>query len=280
MINSRNRTYWMFVAPLLCFLAVFFFLPLAQVLIYSVTEPSWGLQNFARLFTSVTVQRILLLTLKITAFTTLICVVVGYVIAYAMVHVSGRRYMLMMFFVLVPFWLSIVIRAFAWIVLLRNNGIVNTFLVDFGLTDAPIRLVRNEFGVLVGIVHVMLPFAVLTLLSSLKGVDKRLVLAARSLGASWWQSFWQVYLPNSIPGIFGAAIIVSIVTLGFFITPVILGGGRSVMVAEYVSVQALTLGKVGEAAMLSVVMMMAVALLIFGLGRIVNLRDLLGARQS
>jgi putative spermidine/putrescine transport system permease protein len=228
----------------------------------------------------VTVQRILLLTLKITAFTTLICVVVGYIIAYAMVHVSGRRYMLMMFFVLVPFWLSIVIRAFAWIVLLRNNGIVNTFLVDFGLTDAPIRLVRNEFGVLIGIVHVMLPFAVLTLLSSLKGVDKRLVLAARSLGASWWQSFWQVYLPSSMPGIFGAAIIVSIVTLGFFITPVILGGGRSVMVAEYVSVQALTLGKVGEAAMLSVVMMMAVALLILGLGRIVNLRDLLGARQS
>jgi putative spermidine/putrescine transport system permease protein len=271
--------YWMFVAPLLCFLAIFFFLPLAQVLVYSVTDPSWGLQNFERLFSSGAIQRILLLTLKITVMTTLICVVVGYVIAYAMVHATGRRYMLMMFFVLVPFWLSIVIRAFAWIVLLRNNGIVNSFLVDVGLIDAPLRLARSEFGVLVGIVHVMLPFAVLTLLSSLKGVDTRLVLAARSLGATWWQSFRQIYLPITIPGIFGAGIIVSIVTLGFFITPVILGGGRSVMVAEYVSVQALVVGRMGEAAMLSVVMMAAVALLLCSLTRVVNLRDLFGTRQ-
>lgn len=270
-----------FVLPLVAFLAVFFYWPLAEVLVLSVTEPDVGLQNYAKLASSKVIHQILLTTLRVTLVTTVLSVAIGYLIAYAIVHAHSRSTRsLLLLCVVVPFWMSIIIRAFAWLIMLRGNGIVNDALIAAGLIDAPLPLSRNEFGVVVGVVHIMVPIAALTILANLRGISPSYVKAARSLGAGPWFAFRTVYFPISLPGLIGGSMITFMFTLGFFITPALLGGGRVVMVAEYISVKTLVLAQLGEPAMLAVVLMAAVFLLLLTLGRVTNLRGLLSGGRA
>lgn len=265
-----------FVLPLLIFMAVFFYWPLTEVLLMSVTEPEFGLGNYRKLFESSIIQQILFTTLRVTILTTALSVGVGYLLAYAIVHArGGLAQNLLLVCIVAPFWMSIIIRAFAWLIILRGNGIVNESLMAMGLIDSPLPLSRNEFGVVVGVVHIMVPIAALTILGNLRGISPSYVKAARSLGAGPWFAFRAVYLPISMPGIIGASMITFMFTLGLFITPSLLGGGRVVMVAEYISVKTLVLAQLGEPAMLAVVLMAAVFLLLLSLGRVVNLGGLL-----
>lgn len=184
----------------------------------------------------------------------------------------------MMFCVLLTFWLSVLIRAFAWVMLLRSQGIINTGLQEFGLIDQPLRLVRNEFGVVVGMVHFMLPLAVLPLYSNMTGIEARLVSAARGLGASPARAFLDVYLPLSKPGIVAATILVFVFSLGFFITPALLGGGKVVMISEYIQVSFEETLRWGQAAMLASTLLFSVLLSLALMARFVDLKKVFGAR--
>jgi putative spermidine/putrescine transport system permease protein len=184
----------------------------------------------------------------------------------------------MLTLVLVSFWVSVLVRAFAWLTLLRSNGIINEWLIGLGLIDEPLDLVRNQFGVLVGMVHYMIPYAVLPLLANMKGIDTRLMSASRGLGAGAVETFIRIYLPLSLPGIIAAGLLVFIISLGFFVTPAILGGGRVLMIAEYVSVQVLITTQWGAASMLSAVLLISVFGLLFLMSRFVNLNTMFGAR--
>jgi len=268
-----------FIAPILLFLAVFFYWPLFDVLTLSVTEPRIGLQNYEKLLFSGLIHEILWTTLRVTLLTTMASVGAGYLIAYAIVHATRRTQKLLLLLTILTFWMSITIRAAAWLILLRGNGLVNTFLMETGLINAPLELSRNELGVLIGITHIMIPIAALTILANLKGINANYVKAARSLGASPWFAFWTVYLPISRPGLIGASMIVFMFTLGFFITPSLLGGGRVIMVAEYISVKTLFLSQFGEPAMLAAVLMAFVFLLLTILGRFVNVMNMLSGRR-
>ena len=166
----------------------------------------------------------------------------------------------------------------AWLTLLGRNGLVNGALMGIGVVDEPVALVRNELGVLIGMVHYMIPYAVLPILANMQGIDQRVVSASRGLGAGALYTFWRIYLPLSAPGIFAAGILVFIISLGFYVTPAILGGGRVLMVAEYVSVQVLVTVQWGVGAMLATTLLIGVFALMFILSRFMRIGELFGAR--
>jgi putative spermidine/putrescine transport system permease protein len=269
--------YWLLVAPALGAMLAFYFFPLTRVLWISVTEPRPGLDNYALLVTSASVHRMLLVTARLCVITTTVTLLLGYVVAYAMVHARGRHLRWLTFFVLLPLWVSVLVRAFSWVTLLRSNGLVNQGLLGLGLIGEPLPLVRNEFGVAVGMIHYMIPFAVLPLYANMQGIDLRLIAAARGLGARPLQAFLRVFLPLSLPGLVGAGVLVFIFSLGFYVTPAILGGGRVFMIAEYIGVQILNVIRWGLGAMLATTLLIGVLLLMAALGRLVNLRKLFGA---
>lgn len=268
---------WGLIAPALISLSLLYIYPLLGVLWISVTEPKPGLSNYALLVTRPDVTRVLLTTLRVGLLTTLISLALGYVVAYAMIRASTRKLRLMIMFVLVPLWISVLVRAFAWVTLLRAGGIINSVLLDLGIIHKPIELVYNEIGVVIGMVHYMVPLAVLTLFANMRGIDRRLVRAARGLGATPVTAFLRVFLPLSVPGIVAAGILVFIFSLGFYITPAILGGGKTLMVAEYITVMIMETLNWGLGTMLASALMIAVLLMLFLLSRFVDLRRVFGA---
>jgi putative spermidine/putrescine transport system permease protein len=258
-------------------LAVLYFVPLGNVLLTSVTDPKPGLQNYGLLFISVAVQKVMLTTLRIASITTFFALLLGYAVAYVMRAASTRTQRLMVVLVLLPFWISILVRSFAWIALLGTQGPLNEALMAWGIVDEPVALVRNETGVLIAMVHVMVPYAVLTLYANMRGIDVGLVSAARSLGASRFQAFRLVFFPLTAPGLIGAGLLVFILSLGFYITPALLGGGRVLMIAQYVAIQVNDTLRWGLGTMLSTTLMIAVLGILWALSRVVDVKRLFGA---
>jgi len=275
--RRAGTVHWLLIAPALGLILAFYVAPLLKILALSFLDPTPGLQNYRLLFTSGAIERILWTTTRICALTTGLTLVGGYAIAYALVHAGERQRQWMLFCVLLPFWLSVLVRAFAWIMLLRREGAVNSTLLALGVIDSPLTLVRNEFGVIVGMVHYMLPYAILPLYANMQGIDRRLVAAARGLGAKPFGAFRRVFLPLSMPGIIGALVLVFIFSLGFYITPAILGGGKTVMIAEYIATNILDNIRWGLATMLASTLLATVFLLLALMWRVVDLRKLLGA---
>lgn len=275
---SLRRVYWWLIAPAVLLMLVFYIYPLIQVLWISVTDPVPGLGNYMELIDRSLIHRIWITTIRVCLITTIITVVCGYIVAYTMAQVGERQRTWMMFCVLLTFWLSVLIRAFAWVMLLRTQGLINTGLQELGLIDQPLRLVRNEFGVIVGMVHFMLPLAVLPIYSNMTGIQSRLVSAARGLGASPWTAFKDVYLPLSKPGVIAATILVFVFSLGFFITPALLGGGKVVMISEYIQVSFEETLRWGQATMLASTLLFSVFLTLALVARFVDLKKVFGAR--
>jgi len=268
------------VMPAFVLLIVLFLFPLFQIGWISVSDPSPGFYNYKKIFTSSTHGKILYQTFYMCVIVTVISLLLGYIIAYTMDHLESRRTVaLMLFFVLLPFWTSILIRAYSWIAILRQDGIINHFLMRFGLTSDPIILVRNRFGVIVGMVHVMLPFMILPLFSVMKGIDRRVVQAARSLGAKPVAAFWKIYFPLSLPGVYAGVILVFILSLGFYITPVLLGGGRFVMVAEYIALQIQLVLQWGMGSAMAILLLLMVLILLVVFGRFINIQKLMGGSR-
>lgn len=275
-MRGRRWGYLLLLALLPLFVALVYILPFLGVVRWSVTLPEPGLSQYARVFTDPIVLSVLGRTLRVCLVVTVITVVLGYVLSYVWVFGTRRQRIIVEFGVLIPFWISTLTRAFGWLALLYNRGIVNTALTDLGLVDFPLMLVRNEFGVVVGMVHFLVPFAVLPLASSMRQVDGRVLMAARGMGSGRLRTFWQIFLPMTLPGVLGAAVITFIFSLGFFITPAILGGGRSVLIAEFIYIQTFQTVNWGLAGAISVVLVVATALLIALLLRVTRVERLFG----
>ena len=284
-LQARNmwrylpRGGWLLVAPLMVLVLGLFLGPLTNIMVISVTDPKPGLGNYAALFQSDALGGILWTTLRVCVLTTAISVTLGYCIAHAMIHALARERNWMLSLLLVSFWISVLVRTFSWLMLLGRNGLVNNGLEAIGLITQPIEFMRNELGVLIGMVHYMVPYAVLPLLASMQTIDARVLAASRNLGASPAQTFWRVYLPLTRPGLVAAALLVFILSLGFYVTPAILGGGKVLMVAEYISVQILVTLRWGTAAMLAVLMLGGVLGLLFVMSRFMKLSTVFGGAK-
>jgi putative spermidine/putrescine transport system permease protein len=277
--GSAMRAYWAFILVPLAVLVAFYFYPLGKVLWLSVTVPTPGFGNYEKLLASEAIQRIMLNTLRISLLTSGIALALGYAIAYALLQAPPARRTWMLAIVLLSFWLSVLVRGFAWITLLQSRGVVNTVLMSLGVIDAPLPLVRNELGVVIGMVHYLIPYAVLPIYASMQGIDPRLVPAARGLGASRFAAFRRVFLPLSLPGLISAGVLLFIFSLGFYITPALLGGGKTVMLAEYISVQILDALNWGTGSMLATTLLVAVIAILAVVSRFADLRALYGAKS-
>jgi putative spermidine/putrescine transport system permease protein len=249
--------------------------PVLRILALGFTDPKPGFANYVLLGSNATLLRIIGTTALMSVMTTAITVGLAYVIAYAMVHIGRRELKWMFFFILLAFWLSILVRTFAWIIILRSEGPINQVLLWLGIVKQPIQLVRNTFGVVLGMVHVMLPLAILPLYSALGGIDQRLTAAARGLGCGRWRAVAWVFLPLSAPGLVAATVLV----FGFFITPAVLGGGRVIMIAEYIRTQFEVTLRWGYAAMLATTLLVSVFVILGLAARFVNLRRVLGGAR-
>ncbi len=257
-------------APLLLFLALAYAIPFLGVVKWSVTLPEPGLGQYRTLATDPLVQSVVVRTLRICLAVTVFSVAGAYAIAVLWVRGTPGQRMFAEFCILVPFWISLLTRAFGWVALLSNRGLINTWLQSIGVISEPLALVRNEFGVIVGMTHFLIPFAVFPIASAMRSLDERVLLAARGMGASRTRIFWTVFVPMTKSGIIGAALIVFVFALGFFVTPAILGGGRSVMIAELIYLRIFQSPDWGLGSAISVVMVVAVGLLLAALFRFIK----------
>lgn len=276
---GEKTQYWMLILPALAIMVFFYILPVLGIWQISVTEPATGFDNFAKAAGSSAVRTSFKLTFRIAAVTTIGCILLGYIVAYAISNYAGRLTPLMLALVILPFWVSVLIRSFSWIVLLGRSGLVNDTLRDAGIIDSPLRLMHNEFGVLVAMIHVMLPFAILPMLTNMRGIPDAYVKAARGLGASEWTAFRQVYFPQTLPGVMSGALLVFVLSLGFYVTPALLGGGRVLMISEYITYQIQEFLAWGLGSALSVLLLIATALVLLIAARFVNLRNALLERK-
>jgi putative spermidine/putrescine transport system permease protein len=178
---------------------------------------------------------ILVRTFSISAIVTLLCILMGYPLAYWLTTLNERRANLMMILVLLPFWTSVLVRIAAWIVLLQSNGLVNRFLMSAGLTGEPVPLLFNRLGVIIAMAHILLPFMILPLYSVMKSVPSNYVRAAVSLGSPPLAAFFRVYVPQTYPGVAAGGLLVFITSIGYYVTPALLGGAGDQMLSYYVA---------------------------------------------
>ncbi len=219
-------------------LAVLFVYPISRIIYTSfLIDGSFSLDHYRRIIEVDAYIRVLRTTLTIGFQVTLICLLLGYPLAYFLASVPTRWQRILIILVLVPFWTSFLVRTYAWMVLLQRRGVVNDWLMSLGLTSEPVQMMYNRMGVLVGMVHVMLPFMVLPLFAVMIGIDRNLIRAAQNLGASPFQAFRRVFLPLSLPGIAAGSILVFILSIGFYITPALMGGRQDTMIAQLIEAQ-------------------------------------------
>jgi ABC-type spermidine/putrescine transport system, permease component I len=223
-------------------------------------EPT--LANYARMLRPVYV-RTFISTFEVAGLVTLTCVVIGYPVAYLLSQLSERVAGILMIFVILPFWTSVLVRTYAWLVILQRTGLINTWLVNAGLISEPLPLVHNLLGTVIGMVHVMLPFLILPLYASMRAINPVYMRAAANCGASPVQAFWQVFLPLSLPGLAAGVGLVFVLCLGYFVTPALLGGGRVSMWAMQIANNISVYGNWGAASALGVVLLVVTGIILY-----------------
>lgn len=201
--------------------------------------------------------RILARTFWIAGVVTLVCLALGYPVAYLLATLPARTANVLMIFLLVPFWTSLLVRTAAWVVVLQREGVLNSLLVGAGVIDAPLPMIFNRFAVYVAMVHILLPFMVLPLYSVMRGIPPLHTRAALSLGATPFTAFRRVYLPQTAPGIGAGVLLVFIQALGYYITPALVGGAEDQMLSYFIAFYASRTINWGMAAALSILLLAA-----------------------
>lgn len=252
---TKLRPY-MLLAPLLVFLAAFFFMPLAQVLWLSLTDPHPGIANYAHFFGDPFYLQVLGMTLVTSLLVTVCCLVLGYPLAYCLTRATARFGGAVLLVVGMSYWTSFLVRSYAWMIILGNSGPISGLLRMLGVA-APPELLFTRFASSLGMVHALLPLMVITLYSVMKKIDPALVRAAANLGASPFAAFRAVFLPLSLPGIVNGCTMVFIVSLGFYVMPALLGSPSEQMMAGLIGEQMEEFGSFGDASAMAVVLTFA-----------------------
>ena len=260
---------WQVALPLTLFFMLFFIAPLALLLSVSFyNEPQMltnGLQQYADFFSRAINFDVLLDTLILGAKATLLCLVFAYPIAWTITKASARWQSILIFIVILPILTSVVVRSFAWIVMLSRQGIINQTLLALGLVDEPLSLLFSETGVLMVLAQVQMPLMVLPLMTNLQQIDPNLVEASSALGAGSWRTFWKVIFPLSLPGIIAGSILVYAASVTAFVTQTLIGGARLLYMPLFIYQEALDLQNWPFAAALSVIFMASVLLVVAAL---------------
>jgi putative spermidine/putrescine transport system permease protein len=265
--------------PALLMLGLVFVVPLAwffvRVLLID-SDPA----SLPELFVAVVTSRPMLIAMAttnwISLLVTAVVLLIGYPIAFYLANSGGLRFTLVIFCIIVPYFTSVIVRTYSWMVLLGRNGIVNQILLQLGVVDQPLALLYNKLGIVIGMTYVLLPYMVLTLYAAMKAIEPSLVQAARALGASDAYVFRRVYFPLTLHGVISGSLIVFILAIGFFITPALMGGPSDVMVAMLVERSVEIMLDWQSAAVMSL-LLLAVTLVLYALyARVTDLRRFMG----
>ena len=280
LVGARPRVNrWSVLAvPAVVFLAAVFLIPLLAMALRSVTDPPGaGLSNYEQFFSQGAYVRVLTNTFWIALLATVACLVIGYPFAYLMTIVPGRVAGLLLIAVLLPFWSSLLVRTFAWQVLLRDTGVINRLLLDLGVIAEPLTLIRTTSGVIMGMSHILLPFMVLPIYAVMRRIDPELGRAAANLGASPWSAFLRIFVPLSLPGVLAGSLLVFVLALGFYITPALLGGLKDQMISQLIVQQIQQRLDWGFGTAMSVLLVAITLAFLFAASRAVRLQDVFGS---
>ncbi len=279
--GDEQRERWMILglcSPSLLVVAVLMVIPVAWLFWLSVigADGSLSWENYARLTQSKSYARIFRMTFEVAFVTTVICVLIGYPLTYMISQLPRRAANFALITVLLPFWTSLLVRTYAWLVLLQKKGLVNSWLISLGILDDPLRLVHNYTGTIIGMSQIMLPFLVLPLYASMRAIDGDYLKAASNLGAGPVRAFWTIFFPLSLPGLFAGLLLVFVLSLGFFVTPVILGGGKVIMVAMRIEKSIALYSNWGAASALAVILLIMTLACLIVAGKLLRLDKTLG----
>jgi putative spermidine/putrescine transport system permease protein len=269
-VRSRN---FALTVPALLLLVVFFILPVVSLLLRSVMEPELGLGNYRALLGSTTYLKIFLNTFSVSALVTVVTLAIGFPVAWALAIMPTRWASIVFAVLLLSMWTNLLTRTYAWMVLLQRTGVINKTLMGLGLISEPLPLVNNLVGVTIGMTYIMLPFIILPLYGVIRKIDPAILQAAALCGATRWQALTRVLIPLAAPGMVAGALMVFVMSLGYFVTPALLGGTANMMLAELIAqfVQSLVNWGMGGAAALVLLVvtlsLYAVQLRLFGTAR-------------
>jgi putative spermidine/putrescine transport system permease protein/spermidine/putrescine transport system permease protein len=241
-------------------------------------DGSFTLENYERMIERKSYARIFYTTFEVSVVTTALCILIGYPLAYFLSQLPPRAANLCLVAVLLPFWTSLLVRTYAWLVLLQRQGLVNEWAMDLGLWDEPVKFVHNMTGTLIGMTHIMLPFLILPVYSSMKAIDRDYLKAASNCGAGPVRAFWTVFFPLSLPGLFAGSLIVFVLCLGFFVTPAVLGGGKVILVSMKIASNIELFVNWGAASALGVVLLAITLAILWVAARFLKLEQLTGGR--
>jgi putative spermidine/putrescine transport system permease protein len=260
--------------PALILILVFFLLPVTSLLLRSVMEPTPGLGNYIELLGTSTYLKIFMNTFVVSSVVTVLSVLIGFPVAWMLAIMPQRRANIVFAIILLSMWTNLLARTYAWMVLLQRTGVINKTLMSLGIIDQPLPLVNNLVGVTIGMTYIMLPFVILPLRGVIKSIDPSVLQAASLCGATRFQCLTRVLIPLALPGVAAGALMVFVMSLGYFVTPALLGGTSNMMLAELIAqfVQSLVnWGMGGAAAFVLLVVTLAIYALqlrLFGAGRL------------
>jgi putative spermidine/putrescine transport system permease protein/spermidine/putrescine transport system permease protein len=268
-------------APALVLALLTMILPVAWLFWLSFVgdDGALSLVHYRHMVEQPSYRRTFAVTFEVSLLTTAICIAIGYPLAYALSQLPTRAANLCMIAVLLPFWTSLLVRTYAWLVLLQRQGVINSWGMKLGLWETPLTLVHNLNGTLIGMVHIMLPFLVLPLYGTMRSIDRDYIRAAANLGAAPAQAFWKVFFPLSLPGLTAGTLIVFILCLGFFVTPAVLGGGKVIMVSNRIATDIEMSFNWGAASALGVVLLVLTLAFLYGASRLVRLEEVFGREE-
>ena len=281
---DERREHWQLLGlsgPALALVLLTMVLPIGWLfgLSFLADDGSLSLMHYRRMVEQPSYARIFGATFQVSLLTTGLCILLGYPLAYVLSQLPRRVANLCLIAVMLPFWTSLLVRTYAWLVLLQRRGLINTWGIELGWWDQPLPLVHNMAGTLIGMVHIMLPFLVLPVLNSMRSIDQECMKAAANLGASPTRAFWTVFLPLSLPGLFAGALLVFVICLGFYVTPAVLGGGKIIMVSNQIANDIELFFNWGAASSLGVVLLVSTMFLLWLASRLTRLEQLLGASR-
>jgi len=271
-------------APPLAWLTLFFLVPMMAVFAYGLATRTPGggvvlgfsVENFARIGESELYIRGTLRSLRIGIVVTAVTLLVAYPVAYYLALVATRWRLVLFVLLIVPWWCSILVKSFAWVAILAEKGVLNRALLQMGLIDHPLKLLYNEVAVVIGLVHVLVPFMVLPIYATLEKLDRRLMEAAANLGSSPLRVFWEVVLPLSLPGVAAGSLLTFILGFGSYITPALLGSERALMIANLIQSQFMESFDWPFGAALSTVLLVLVLALLLVFNRLIGLERIWG----
>lgn len=280
--RGAPRSGWVALAPPIAWLAVFFLVPMVVVFAYSLaTRTSGGgvvfglsIQNYERIGESGLYAWAALRSLRIAIVVTIATLLLAYPVAYYLALVATRWRLVLFVLLIVPWWCSILVKNFAWVAILADSGVLNRALLRIGLIDQPLKLLYNEVAVVIGLVHVLIPFMVMPIYATLEKLDRRLIEAATNLGASPLRALWEVVFPLSLPGVAAGSLLTFILAFGSYITPALLGSERTSMIANLIQSQFMEAFDWPFGAALSMVLLGVVVLLLASFNRLVGLERL------